>query len=73
MLAERSVDWKAVRMVPQSAGRTAFEAVDWTAALMADYWELGKERRTVATRVIDWASKMVSLKAELMELRTAVQ
>jgi len=51
-LAERSVDWKAVRMVPQSAGRTAFEAVDWTAALMADYWELGKERRTVATRVI---------------------
>ena len=60
-------------MVPQSAGRTAFEAVDWTAALMADYWELGKERRTVAPRVIDWASKMVSLKAELMELRTAVQ
>ena len=43
------------------------------ASLMADYWELGKESWTAALRVIDWAAKMASLKAEPMELRTAAQ
>ena len=51
-MAGRVADWKVDWMAVQSAGRTAFETVVWTASLMADYWELGKERRTVATRVI---------------------